>query len=66
MSDINEREIAPVHLISYLTQKLIFVAIYEKWVEVTVSEAAIKLKVSKMSISRCFDEIEYLNVDIMV
>ena len=65
MSDINEREIAPVHLISYLTQKLIFVAIYEKWVEVTVTEAAIKLKVSKMSISRCFDEIEYLNVDIM-
>ena len=65
LSDINEREIAPVHLISYLTQKLIFGAIYEKWVEVTVSEAAIKLKVSKMSISRCFDEIEYLNVDIM-
>ena len=52
-------------MISYLTQKLIFVAIYEKWVEVTVSAAAIKLKVSKMSISRCFDEIEYLNVDIM-
>ena len=65
LSNINERNIAPVHLISYLTQKLIFTAIYEKWKMVTVSEASSKLGVSKMSISRCFDEIEYLNVDIM-
>ncbi len=66
LSNTNERDIPPVHLISYLTQKLIFTAIYEKWKEVTVSEAAGKLGVSKMSVSRCFDEIEYLNVDIMV
>ena len=60
LSNSNERDIAPVHLISFLTQKLIFVAIYEKWQMVTVSEAAAKLEVSKMSVSRCFDEIEYL------
>lgn len=54
-----------MHLISYLTQRLIFVAIYEKWKNVTVSEAATKLEVSKMSVSRCFDEIEYLNIDIL-
>ena len=65
LSNTNERNIAPVHLISYLTQKLIFVAIYEKWKEITVSKAADRLEVSKMSVSRCFDEIEYLNVDIM-
>ena len=65
LSNSNERDIAPVHLISFLTQKLIFVAIYEKWQMVTVSEAAAKLEVSKMSVSRCFDEIEYLNVDII-
>ncbi len=65
LSNKNEKEIAPVHLISYLTQRVIFVAIYEKWVKVTVSEAAIKLGVTKMSISRCFDEIEYLNIDIL-
>lgn len=65
LSNANERNIAPVHLISYLTQRLIFVAIYEKWREVTVSEAAAKLGVTKMSVSRCFDEIEYLNVDIL-
>jgi hypothetical protein len=65
LSNANERNIAPVYLISYLTQKLIFVAIYEKWENVTVSEAAARLGVTKMSASRCFDEIEYLNVDIL-
>lgn len=65
LSNENERDIAPVHLISYLTQKLIFVAIYEKWKNITVSEAAAILGVTKMSVSRCFDEIEYLNVDIL-
>lgn len=65
LSNENEREIAQVHLISYLTQRLIFAAIYEKWKNVTVSEAATKLEVTKMSVSRCFDEIEYLNVDIL-
>lgn len=65
LSDVNKRDLAPVHLISFLTQKLIFVAIYEKWENVTISDAAKKLGVTKMSISRCFDEIEYLNVDIL-
>lgn len=65
LSDSGVREIAPVHRISFLTQKLILTAIYEKWDKITVSEAAMKLDVSKMSISRCFDEIEYLNLDIL-
>lgn len=65
LSSTNKRELAPVHLISFLTQKLIFTAIYEKWVNVTVSDAAKKLNVTKMSASRCFDEIEYLNIDIL-
>ena len=65
LADKNEREIAPVHLISYLTQQMIFVAIYEKWKNVTVSDAAIELGVTKTSVSRCFDEIEYLNIDIL-
>lgn len=65
LSNANERDISPVHLISYLTQKLIFVAIYEKWENVTVSEAAVKLGVTRMSVSRCFDEIEYLNIAVL-
>lgn len=65
LSDRTEREIAPVHLISYLTQRMVFVAIYEKWEKVTVSDAAARLGVTKTSASRCFDEIEYLNIDIL-
>lgn len=65
LSNENKRDIAPVHLISFLTQRVILMAIYEKWENVTVSEAARRLDVSKMSVSRCFDEIEYLNVDIL-
>ena len=65
LSNSGERDIAPVELISFLTQKLILTAIYEKWEKVTVSTAAEKLGVSKTSASRCFDEIEYLNVNIL-
>lgn len=65
LSSINSRDIAPVYLISYLTQKLVFTAIYEKWINVTVSETAKKMDISKMSASRCFDEIEYLCIDIL-
>ena len=65
LSDSGVRDIAPVHIISFLTQKLILTAIYEKWDGITVSKAAERLGVSKMSVTRCFDEIEYLNVDIL-
>ena len=34
LSNENERELAPVHLISFLTQKMLLVAIYEKWNDV--------------------------------
>lgn len=65
LTSSGERDIAPVQLISYLTQKLILTAIYEKWDKVTVSEAAVRLGVTKMSVTRCFDEIEYLSIDIL-
>ena len=65
LSSSGERDIAPVQLISYLTQKLILTAIYEKWDKVTVSEAAVRLGVTKTSVTRCFDEIEYLSIDIL-
>ncbi len=65
LSDRNEKKIVPVHLISYLTQRMVFVAIYEKWENVTVSDAAVRLGVTKTSASRCFDEIECLDIDIL-
>ena len=65
LTSSGERDIAPVQLISYLTQKLILTAIYEKWDKVTVSEAAVRLGVTKTSVTRCIDEIEYLSIDIL-
>ena len=65
LSKSNQREITPVHLISFLTQKMILVAIYERWKEAKVTDVAKRLNVSVKSASRCFDELEYLNIDIL-
>ena len=65
LSNANERELAPVYLISFLTQKMLLMAIYERWNEVKVSGAAERLSVSRKSASRCFDELEYLNIDVL-
>lgn len=65
LSNTGERELAPVHLISFLTQKMFLAAIYERWNNVKVSDAARRLKVSRNSASRCFDELEYLNIEIL-
>ena len=65
LSKENERELAPVHLISFLTQKMLLIAIYERWNEVKVSDAAKRLQVSTKSASRCFDELEYLNIAVL-
>lgn len=63
----NERnkEISPITLISFLTQKMILVAMYEKWRNITATEAAKKLDVTRMSANRCFDEIQYLGIKIL-
>jgi len=65
LSKENERELPPVHLISFLTQKMLLMAIYEQWNEVKVSGAAKRMGVSTKSASRCFDELEYLNIDVL-
>mgnify|MGYP000998454686 CR=1 FL=1 len=65
LNNANERKLAPVHLISFLTQKMLLIAIYERWRDVKVSEAAEKLNVSRKSASRCFDELECLNIDVL-
>lgn len=48
--------------ISYLTQKLLLTALYQQWDSVNVTGAAEVLGVSKMSASRCFDELEALGI----
>ena len=65
LTNEHDRELAPVHQISFLTQKMLLMAIYENWTEVKATEAAQRLKTSRMSASRCFDEIEYLNIPVL-
>lgn len=49
-------------LISFLTQKLLLKALYENWQDVSAVKAAEMLEVSRMSITRCYDEIEALGM----
>jgi hypothetical protein len=48
-----------------LTQKLLLSAFYNEWENITVTMAAEYLQVSKMSITRCFDEIESLEIPVI-
>lgn len=65
LSENDNRKLAPVHTISFLTQKLLLCAIYEKWKDMNVTRIAQKLGVAKMSVTRCLDEIEYLDIDVL-
>ncbi len=49
-------------VISFLTQKLLLRALYENWKDVSAVRAAEKLGVSRMSVTRCFDEIQALGM----
>jgi hypothetical protein len=62
LDDHRERAIVSSARISFLTQKLLLTALYQCWQNVTVTKAAEKIGVSKMSITRCFNEIEALNL----
>lgn len=65
LADNDGRKLKPVHTISFLTQKLLLCALYEKWHQMNVTKIAERLDVTKMSITRCLDEIEYLDIDIL-
>lgn len=58
LSDRDERVFKSCGQISFLTQRLLLTSIYEGWTDVSVSEAAEKLEVTKTSVTRCYDEIE--------
>jgi hypothetical protein len=62
IADKAEREAKPAAELSFLTQKLLLKALYESWQDVTAAEAARMLGVSRMSGTRCFDEIESLGL----
>ncbi len=59
------RMLKPCTRVSFLTQKLLLTALYNGWQDVTVTLAAKQLNVSKMSITRCFDEMESLGIPLL-
>lgn len=60
-----DKTLAPISKISFLTQRLLLIAIYEKWQQMTVTKIAESIGVTKMSVTRCFDEIEYLELPVL-
>ncbi len=65
LTNQDERILQEVKEISYLTQKLLLVAIYQKWKKILLTDAAKVLCVSKMSVTRCFDELEALKIPLV-
>ena len=65
LNSCDERQLNPCSQISFMTQKLLLKALYEVWNGTTVTQAAEALGVSKMTITRCFDEIEVLELPIL-
>lgn len=62
LDDYKRQTIRTQARISFLTQKLLLTALYRGWQGITVTKAAQALDVSKMSITRCFDELEAFGV----
>ena len=59
------RELPHTKQISFCTQKLLLTAIYEGWTQTTLTETAKTLGMSKMSITRCFDELQALGLPLV-
>ena len=65
LNQAENRELKPCNHLSFLTQKMLLVALYQNWNGVSVTEAAQILGVSKISITRCFDELEILDIPLL-
>ncbi len=62
VKDQEPRSPKPAAELSFLTQKFLLKALYETWQNINAAEAARLLGVSRMSGTRCFDEIESLEL----
>jgi len=66
LSKTGMRDIPSISRISFSTQKLILTAIYDGWTLLTLTEAANALRVSKMTVTRCFDELQALDLPLLM
>lgn len=58
-------KLKPVERIAFLTQKLLLLALYEKWKDMTVQKIAARLNVTTVAVHKCFDEIQSLKLPII-
>ncbi|MGL4668725.1 MAG: hypothetical protein ACRCWR_12465 [Saezia sp.] len=65
LSTDKERVLPTVGKISFNTQRLLLTALYERWKNINSSEASRVLRVSKMTISRCFDQLQALELPLV-
>lgn len=60
-----DKALKPVEEIAFLTQKLLLLALYEKWKDMPVQKIAEELNVTIVAVRKCFDEIQYLKLPII-
>ena len=60
-----QRELKPIHQFSFLTQRILLQGLYEGFDHTTVSILAEHFDVSKMAISKSFDELEYMDIGVV-
>lgn len=65
LSNSKERTLPVISKISFSTQRLLLTALYQRWRDINVSEAARVLQVSKMTVSRCFNQIQALELPLI-
>jgi len=59
------KDISHVDKISFSTQKLLLTAIYNDWKKITLTEASNVLCISKMTVTRCFNELQALGLSLV-
>jgi hypothetical protein len=65
LSNNEARTIPNTEQLSFSSQRLLLTAIYQRWKQKSLTETAHALSVSKMSITRCFDELQSLALDMI-
>lgn len=60
-----DKALKPVERIAFLTQKLLLLALYEKWKDMPVQKIAEELNVTIVAVRKCFDEIQYFKLPII-
>lgn len=61
LSQDKQRDLKKAEKLSFATQHFLLMAIYQRWTNMTVTAAAKEMSVSKMTMTRCYDEIESID-----